>query len=217
MKGLLIFLAGAAAGAIGTLIYVRKKLVPEIKDEMYRLAEEELQMNSPEPTYDASEYVSEDKEPQPVIKTVKLPTQTYVTATDYTNYSKTAVVANKFVEVQEQKAEVEPEPNATQSGGTDPYLIDAGSYDEYSDYNAHTFVMYSDGVVIDDESEEILDADPELVFGKTAIEILKSGKEDIVYVRDDSKKQDYSIERNDFPFDGPTDVYKTFDPNDWGD
>ena len=73
----------------------------------------------------------------------------------------------------------------------------------YADYTSNSFIMYSDGVVLDDETEEILDEEPVKVFGKTALDELNKGDTSLIYIRDDTKKKDYALERRDYPFDGP--------------
>lgn len=211
MKNILIFLSGAVFGTVGSLIYVKKYLIPTLKEDLEREAEERAQA-----IHVVDDYISEEegepekdetsREGQPVITERKnYRTGVEAVSVDYSKYSR---------ESEEPPAAV---PETTETGGHEPYLIDANSFDEFSDYRAHSFTMYADGIVIDDETEEVLDADPELVFGKTALEELKHAADRIIYIRDDSKKQDYSLERSDYPFDGPTEPYHSGDPDDWRD
>lgn len=198
MKNLLIFLGGVAVGIVSTAIYVKKKLVPDLVEEIER--------KNGEAASDYAEYWAEGdeaetddyKEDSVLEAPVKVKKTGKPVATDYTQFSKESEKKD------DGKKVVEPNnsaPEETPGGGTDPYVIDASEFDMFSDYQAHQFVMYADGVVIDDETDEELDADPKLVFGVTAMDALK--KEEVVFVRDDSKKQDYCIERRDIPFDGP--------------
>ena len=211
MKGLICFIFGAAVGSIGTLIYVKKKVIPEIEDGLKKQQEEidqgkEVMSNL---TYevttddDSEELVISDY----TIRSAKVKEE----KVDYTNYSKDTVTTPA---PETPKTDILVEVD-TEKDSTEPYLIDSSSFDEYADYTAHNFVMYSDGIVVDDETEEILDADPILVFGQTAIDTLKNGEESAVYIRDDSKKQDYYLERYDYPFDGPVQIFNTGDPDDW--
>lgn len=220
MKNVLIFLAGAAAGAVSVAIYVKKKLVPAIREEL----EIKMQMEAQAvPNY--SEYYGagggekseeDEEEIEPVSSSPKhnSPTKSAkVKVTDYTSYAVESVVDDLEDKVNDISKKVEEQakaiaaqqtkPEETETRGSGPYVIDPGSYDMYSDFEAHEYVIYADGVVIDDETEERLDKDPELVFGKTAMDILESGRDSIVFVRDEALKRDYSITRSDVPFDGP--------------
>lgn len=214
MKSALYFLAGIAVGALGTFLYVQKYVIPEIKDNIRK---EENELTQAEEQTQVS-YTNESVEEDPVVSDYASRTHTQTVKgefKDYSNYSRDP--EHTFMsETSSTEASLKENTGSNSDAGT-PYLIDAGSFDEYSGYTAHTFVIFSDGVVIDDESEEILDEDPELVFGKTAMDVLTSGKEDIIYIRNDEKRQDYSLERRDYPFDGPEQTFLINDPNDWGD
>lgn len=218
MKGLICFLTGAAVGAVGTFFYIQKYVIPQIKDDILK-KEEERQQTIGQVVMDAffpSNGSTEGKDDENLVVTDHAArvtqSNTKNTFTDYSRYSGTVAQPSE----EQKDASRPPEEEKKENIGT-PYLIDANSFDEFSSYNAHAFVLYSDGVVIDDDTEEILDEDPELVFGKTAMDVINSGKEDIIYIRNDEKKQDYSLERRDYPFDGPSDVYRVADPDDWRD
>lgn len=207
MKGLFCFLTGAAIGAIGTFLYFQKFVVPEIKADILKEEEEKAQANIDVPVAHV-----DDKEEELVISDYATRTEkTQKVLVDYTNYSRDPEAATITVKEEPKEEEADKENYGT------PYLIDPDSFDEFSpSYTAHAFVMFSDGIVIDDETEEILDEDPELVFGKTAMDELDKGDIDIVYIRNDEKKQDYSLERRDYPFDGPSGNYiPVLDPDDW--
>ena len=196
MKGLVCFIAGATFGALGTLIYVKKRVIPEIKDDLRKELEEEQQAYE-----ESSADISEGYKPKVVESgTVIIDSSdtkiagTYNThSVEYTNYSKDPVttVETKIEEPKEEKNVEEP------------YLITAAEFEMYADYTSNSFVMYSDGVVLDDETEEILDEEPVKVFGKTALDELNKGDTNLIYIRDDTKKKDYALERRDYPFDGP--------------
>ena len=202
MKGLLIFLAGALAGSVGTLIYVKECVVPKIEEDVREEIKNDKYYDdfSAEPAEEVN-YMPEDNldESKFASRPEKRPAETFEKV-NYTQYSGTVS--------KEAKKEEKPIPNdISGTENTEPYLIDAESYDEYSSYSAHSFEVYADGIVLDEDTEEILDADPELVFGKLAMDELKKAPDGMIYVRDDSKKSDYCLERCDIPFDGlsPTD------------
>lgn len=206
MNKFVAFLCGLAIGAGGTLFYVKKWLIPELKneieDELYRDKEENLV--NVEDICASYDNVSDNNEYEFIVNSVNKPdveVKTYdgvqAVTVDYSRYSK-----SYSEETKKQMDEETSNAEVTEVGGTDPYVIDANSYDEYSNYKTHSFELYSDGVIIDTDTEEILDADPMQVFGATAMDLLYNGEEPTVFVRDDSKKMDYCIERIDFPFNG---------------
>lgn len=212
MRGLLYFLTGAAVGAIGTFFYIQKYVIPQVKDDISREIAEKEQAEPhkapivvPKDDHDGDE----DEEKLVVSDHVNRIAYNAKPAVDYSSYSKDP----STITVTTSEALKDDTEDPSYEGGT-PYLIDANSFDELT-YTSHRFVLYSDGVVIDDDTEEILDEDPELVFGKTAMDAIK--EEDIIFVRNDEKKQDYSLERRDYPFDGPTEGFSVADPDDWRD
>ena len=213
MKGLLIFLSGVGVGVVGSVIYMKKSLIPDLIDQIREdMWKEQQALKSDKPAdYD---YEAEDEETEEVgkiILTDKAKKKKVNTVnTDYGKFS--GGTASMPQPKEEPKKE---EMTQTEIGGLDPYLIDEQSYDGYSSYKAHAFEVYLDGVVVDMETEEILDADPDLIFGKTAMTELMSSAEGVVYVRDDTKKCDYRLERRDCSFDGPDEVYRSGDPDDW--
>lgn len=206
MNKFVAFLCGLAVGVGGSAFFVKKWLIPDLKEEieneLYRDKEDALATSQDiRASYND---ISESNEQEFISNSVNKPdvkveTRDDVQAikVDYSRYSKSYSEDTKR-EMDEEAMGAE----TTEIGGTEPYVIDANSYDEYSNYKSHSFELYSDGIVIDSETEEILDADPEQVFGTTAMDILRGGEEPTVFVRDDSKKSDYCIERIDFPFDG---------------
>lgn len=208
MNKFVAFLCGLAVGVGGSAFFVKKWLIPDLKEEieneLYRDKEDALATS--EDIRASYNDVSDSNEQEFISNSVNKPdvkVETYnnvqAVKVDYSRYSKSYSEDTKQ-EMDEEARDAE----TTEIGGTEPYVIDANSYDEYSSYKSHSFELYSDGIVIDSETEEILDADPEQVFGTTAMDILRGGEEPTVFVRDDSKKSDYCIERIDFPFDGNT-------------
>lgn len=213
MKGLLYFLTGAAVGAIGTFFYIQKYVIPQVKDDILREKAEEEQAESPKAPIIVPKDNSDEGEEKPMVSDhanrIAYNAKPVVDYSNYSNYSKDP----STITVTTSEASKDDTEDPPYEGGT-PYLIDADSFDELT-YTSHRFVLYSDGVVIDDDTEEILDEDPELVFGKTAMDAIK--EEDIIFVRNDEKRQDYSLERRDYPFDGPTEGFSVADPDDWRD
>ncbi len=213
MKNLLIFLGGVAVGAVGSILYVQKFLLPELRKEVEKEQSEEI----PIPTdyhYDISDESNEEDsihsrdDMKEIVNEIRQEKQ-YL---DYTKFSPSEPLKVTFKA--EEKTEENNDISESYSG---PYVIDEESFDEYSGYRAITFEVYSDGVILDDETEEELDADPELTFGKTAWEMLEKSPTGVVCVRDDARKCDYRLERKDYPADGPDDVLPPGPEIDWGE
>ena len=203
MKGAMIFICGFLTGSLATLFYVKKRVIPALKEELEKEYERDAAGDILEASAAADSYTDEEQ----ILTDTGAPTSGKVSVktapngvqtvkVDYTMYSK-----DERVDVPDPGKV--PQVVVEQPAEELPYVIDANSYDEYSDYTAHCFVIYSDGVVIDDDTEEILDADPMEVFGETAMIQLNNADDNMVYVRDDTKKTDYCLERRDYPFDGP--------------
>ena len=213
-KNVLIFLGGVAVGVGGTMLWVVKKLVPELREEATRKAQEEIHTfpDYSEYLYDEEEAEKPEKDepPAPSASEMKAQAQANRTA-PAVDYSKYAPKTEKKVEENpaRKKPENAPAPrNEIERGIDEPYLIDQSEYDIRGDYRAHSYTIYANGVVVDDDTDEAVDIDPHKKFGKTAMEELAKG--DIVYVRDDTAKYDYRIEQSDFDYEPPD------DDDDWG-
>lgn len=218
MKNLWIFLSGVAVGAVGSMFYVKKFVIPALRTELEKETSEEIpDLETPtkeEPEEDnREEWVAvTDSEAKERVKEIQKEKQ-YL---DYSKFSGTVTSVSGAITPEAEKGK-ETMTVVSDEEQTEPYIIDEESFDEFSGYRAITFEVYSDGVVIDDESEEELDADPELVFGKTAMDALDKEPTGVICVRDDSKKCDYRLERKDYPANGPIDTLPFEPPEiDWG-
>lgn len=213
-KNVLIFLGGVAVGVGCTALWVAKKLVPELREEATRKAQEDIYTFP-----DYSEYLNdEEEEKKPNDEEPSAPPASEMKAQAQANRTAPAVDYSKYAPKTEKKVEENPARRLNENipapqtdierGIEEPYLIDRSEFDIRGDYRAHSYTIYANGVVVDDETDETLDIDPEKKFGKTAVEELKKG--DIVYVRDEANKYDYRIEQSDFDYEPPD------DDDDWG-
>ena len=213
MKSAMIFLCGVALGIGGTLLYVKKSLIPELELQIReKLSEEQYGKEVTEEGKAPADifYGKEEEDEEVVVTNPKAKMKAPSTAkTDYSKYAK------DFEKKVAEKKDGENAKELTEVGGTDPYVIDEESYDTFSTYTAHAFEVYSDGVVFDIEENDILDADPVLIFGQTALDELSSAPDGVIFVRDDAKQRDYRLERRDCPFDGPEEAYMSPDPDNW--
>lgn len=226
MKGVLIFFGGVLVGIGSSFIFVKKKLIPSLREEIKKECNDVIY-------YENDIFADVDGDDDEVLEIVNEPVTPTVNKkkeapkpeTDYTVYfSNSKKEKKKEQEKQddedktveeELKKKYLSQESETDISGVGPYVIDEGSFDEFSDYTAHTFLLFSDGIVIDDETEEVLDADPKLIFGETAFEELKKpNNPGMVYVRNDETKSDYCLELRPYPFDGPDTPPIKLD--DWG-
>ena len=211
MSKFLAFLCGVTVGAVGMMIYVKKKVIPVLQEEIEKKVTEDEQVSLDE----ADDILSSNKYSDEIVINNQTPFKAAAEKKEVGSVEAARIDYSHFAASQGLSEEIrlpppvlvgdrESDEYTTEIGGMDPYVIDANSYDEHSGYTAHAFEVYSDGVILDAEREEILDADPELVFGSTAMDMIKNGDDPIIYVRDDAHRSDYCLERIDYPFDGET-------------
>ena len=181
-KGL-YFVLGFACGAAGTYFYLKNKY------EQY--AQEEI--DSVKETYrskadDKSEFEKmpgeeiEVNDPKPDLKDLKKDMKDYARKSikEYTDYS--------------TKVE-KPEDPVYQPFTEDPQIISEEDFGEVDGYEKMTLMYYSDGVLAEDISDEIVDNAEEKV-GTNYIDVLVKDGKDVVYVRNDIEKTDYEICKN---------------------
>ena len=220
-----IFICGAAVGGISTIVYTSKVIIPALRKEIRKQIEDEMKADNNVDISDADSIIisehygnADDIDSGIVITKNSAKVAEYKSensAVDYSKYSKSI----KAGETGSKQTDISKKESVTESSGMDPYIIDESAYDSYSDYKAKEFEVYSDGIIFDRELDDVLDADPELVFGKTAMDELlnyKKGTSEL-YIRDDAKKFDYHLTRMDYPFDGPTGEIMPANPDDWRD
>ena len=227
MKSVIIFLSGVAVGALGTALWTVKKLVPDLREEAARKAQEEAREIPDYSQYltddDEAEERDEDKEddiPSPPPSEVKKAVQENreTSAVDYSRYSDKPGESEKKSEKKPEEKPVEekakksrkPEPEV-EPGDNGPYVIDVSEFDIRGDYKTHSYTIYANGIIVDDDRNQVVTFNPEKVFGKTAMDELQ--KEGIVHVRDEARKREYRIEMYDFDYEGPDPEDEDYD---WG-
>lgn len=107
----------------------------------------------------------------------------------YTNYSKTVVPA---------KEETPEEPAQPENAGEHPYVISPGEFDELDGYTPVSLTYFADGVLAD-EYGVIVD-DVEEIVGD-ALNHFGEYEEDSVFVRNDAKRCDYEILRDEHTYE----------------
>lgn len=173
MKGLFIFAAGLAVGAIAGACLVRNKALEDAKQEVeevreyYRNKHNEVKEEEPEVEVEAPQDVDAVKE--------------IVKENGYTNYNKPQTVII---------------PQYVMSPNDDPYVIDPSEFGEEPGYDTMTLTYFADGVLVDDVDDVIEEAD--VVVGLENLKVFEEFGATTVYVRNDIYRTDYEVIRDDW-------------------
>ena len=177
MKGLFIFAAGLAVGAIAGACLVRNKALEDAKQEVeevreyYRNKHDEVKEGEPE--VEVKVEVPQDVD---VVKEI-------VKENGYTNYNKPQTVNI---------------PQYVMSPNDDPYVIDPSEFGEEPGYDTMTLTYFADGVLVDDVDDVIEEAD--VVVGLENLKVFEEFGATAVYVRNDIYRTDYEILRDDWNY-----------------
>ena len=184
MKGLLIFAAGLAVGAVAGAVLVKNKVLADAKAEIdevrkyYResrgvVNEVEEVKEKVEETIDHIQDLIEEHETKP--KTEK----------EHTNYSQITKMYMSKDEFQTPMYD-------------DPFVIDPSEFGENPEYDTETLTYFADGVLVDDVDDVI--EEPDIVVGLENLKIFEEFGATTVYVRNDIYKTDYEIIRDDWNY-----------------
>ena len=175
MKGLFIFAAGLAVGAVAGACLVRNKALEDAKQEIeevreyYRNKHDEVKEEEPQPEVEAPQDIN-------VVKEI-------VKENGYTNYNKPQTVNI---------------PQYKVYANDDPYVIDPSEFGEEPGYDTMTLTYFADGVLVDDVDDVIEEAD--VVVGLENLKVFEEFGATAVYVRNDIYRTDYEILRDDWNY-----------------
>ena len=183
MKGLLIFAAGLAVGAVAGAVIVKNKVLADAKAEIEEVREyyresrgvnevEEVK-EKVEETIDRIQDLIEEHETEP--KTEK----------EHTNYSQITKMYMSKDEFQSPMYD-------------DPFVIDPSEFGENPEYDTETLTYFADGVLVDDVDDVI--EEPDIVVGLENLKVFEEFGATTVYVRNDIYKTDYEIIRDDWNY-----------------
>lgn len=164
MKGILIFLAGVAAGAVATGIVLKNEYEKRIQNEVNELRD--FYRNRQQ-----SDEIQGDTESD--------------TAQDSDDESEPEDDTNAYEEALK---------NYTKEGEktvTEPYVISPDEYGEIDDYKLRSLVYYADDVLADDKGYHINNRDE--LIGEDSLEHFGEYEEDSVFVRNPALKCDFEI------------------------
>lgn len=190
--GVVGFVLGAAAGSLVTWKLIEQKYMDmadeEIKSvkEMYaRKSAEPNVVEFAKPVTVTAEY-KVDKFDEEKLANLIGAYQTDGDKPDYTAYS------------QAKQVESTAKPAAPEVEKMVPYIIDPTEYGEFSDYEQRELTYYKDGVICENDTDVI---DPDDIFGDLDVgDHFGEYENDRVFVRDDKRKVDYEILRDERTF-----------------
>lgn len=182
MKGLLIFAAGLAVGAVAGALVVKNKVLADAKAEVeevreyYRSKQQERGIKEVEET---KEEVKEEtkEEVKEVEETVKFDKNTYV------NYNK---IAKEY------------QTSKDSAFADDPYIIDPEEFGENPEYDTMTLTYFADGVLVDDV-DDLVD-EPDVVVGLENLKVLGDYGATSVYIRNDIYRTDFEVIKDDWNY-----------------
>lgn len=182
MKGLFIFAAGLAIGAVAGACVIKNKVLADAKEEIEEVREY-YRSKAAETT---DEVVEEVKEVVEEVKEVKEVAQEIKNDSDkrtYVNYNKLA-------------STYKPQEEPTRFD--DPFIIDPSEFGEDPEYDTMTLTYFADGVLVDDVDEVI--EEPDIVVGLENLKVFEEFGASSIYVRNDIYKTDYEVIRDDWNY-----------------
>lgn len=197
LKGVLIFVLGAAAGSLATWKLIEKKYkdiaqeeIDSVKDTFSKMKKNEypdkLEDYPDFEEFDDSDDVEEEPEPKPeqkidrnnkpdIVEYAKI-----LSETGYTNYA----------ERQDKKEKKGVEPVEDER----PYVISPDEFGEKDGYENVTLTYYADGVLTDYFDNVISNIDE--VVGFDSLDHFGEYEDDVVFVRNEKMETDYEILRD---------------------
>ena len=186
MKGLLIFAAGLAVGAVAGAVIVKNKVLADAKAEI-----EEVREYYRESRGQKDEHVEEVKEVKEVkevekkeyeLKDIQIKDEPKTGLTNYSQITKMYMSNDKY----------------NQAMYDDPFVIDPSEFGENPEYDTETLTYFADGVLVDDVDDVI--EEPDIVVGLENLKVFEEFGATTVYVRNDIYKTDYEIIRDDWNY-----------------
>ena len=181
MKGLLIFAAGLAVGAVAGAVLVKNKVLADAKAEIDEVREYYRESRGVKEVEEVKEKVEETIDHiQDLIKEHETKPKTGLT-----NYNQIAKMYTSKNEFQTPMYD-------------DPFVIDPSEFGENPEYDTETLTYFADGVLVDDVDDVI--EEPDIVVGLENLKVFEEFGATTVYVRNDIYKTDYEIIRDDWNY-----------------
>ena len=184
MKGLLIFAAGLAVGAVAGAVIVKNKVLADAKAEIeevreyYRSARGKVNRENVEETEEVKEVEKKEYE----LKDIQVKDEPKTGLTNYSQITKMYMSKDEFQSPMYD----------------DPFVIDPSEFGENPEYDTETLTYFADGVLVDDVDDVI--EEPDIVVGLENLKVFEEFGATTVYVRNDIYKTDYEIIRDDWNY-----------------
>ena len=182
MKGLFIFAAGLAIGAVAGACVIKNKVLADAKEEIEEVREY-YRSKAGETTDEVVEEVKEVKEVVEEVKEVVQEIKNDSNKRTYVNYNKLA-------------STYKPQEEPTRFD--DPFIIDPSEFGEDPEYDTMTLTYFADGVLVDDVDEVI--KEPDILVGLENLKVFEEFGASSIYVRNDIYKTDYEVIRDDWNY-----------------
>lgn len=174
MKGLLIFAAGLAIGAVAGAYAIKNKVQADAKEEIEEVREY-YRTKAEETT--SEETTSEETVSEESIETTEV---------ERVNYNK---ITSNYITQSNNVCQ-------TTDYQEEPYIIDPEDFGSRVDYDTMTLTYFADGVLVDDV-DDIVD-EPDIVVGLESLKVFSELGASSVYVRNEIYRTDYEILRDDW-------------------
>ena len=181
MKGLLIFAAGLAVGAVAGAVIVKNKVLADAKAEIEEVREYYRESRGVKEVEEKEE-VKEVEKKEYELKDIQVKDEPKTGLTNYSQITKMYMSKDEFQTPMYD----------------DPFVIDPSEFGENPEYDTETLTYFADGVLVDDVDDVI--EEPDIVVGLENLKIFEEFGATTVYVRNDIYKTDYEIIRDDWNY-----------------
>ena len=184
MKGLLIFAAGLAVGAVAGAVLVKNKVLADAKAEVEEVRKyyRESRGVVEEVEVEEKEEVKEVEKKEYELKDIQVKDEPKTGLTNYSQITKMYMSKDEFQSPMYD----------------DPFVIEPSEFGENPEYDTETLTYFADGVLVDDVDDVI--EEPDIVVGLENLKIFEEFGATTVYVRNDIYKTDYEIIRDDWNY-----------------
>ena len=182
MKGLLIFAAGLAVGAVAGAVLVKNKVLADAKAEVEEVRKYYRESRGVVEEVEEKEEVKEVEKKEYELKDIQVKDEPKTGLTNYSQITKTYMSKDEFQSPMYD----------------DPFVIDPSEFGENPEYDTETLTYFADGVLVDDVDDVI--EEPDIVVGLENLKVFEEFGATTVYVRNDIYKTDYEIIRDDWNY-----------------
>ena len=182
MKGLLIFAAGLAVGAVAGAVIVKNKVLADAKAEVEEVRKYYRESRGVVEEVEEKEEVKEVEKKEYELKDIQVKDEPKTGLTNYSQITKMYISKDEFQSPMYD----------------DPFVIDPSEFGENPEYDTETLTYFADGVLVDDVDDVI--EEPDIVVGLENLKVFEEFGATTVYVRNDIYKTDYEIIRDDWNY-----------------